>query len=125
MPHPAPGFGGTAWAFAVAFIAEAAGIGLYAWSGETHQHGSAEGSPAAVDDDAIKQRRDMMGSFQRFFQRMLASSRPGDKKRSLGKEVIESDEGTALLGTKAADDPQLLLGSSDSSHGSALSVEPG
>ncbi|GAX75709.1 hypothetical protein CEUSTIGMA_g3152.t1 [Chlamydomonas eustigma] len=32
------GFGGTAWAFAIALSAEAVGLVLYAWSGETHRH---------------------------------------------------------------------------------------
>ena len=42
------GFGGTAWAFTVALMAECAGIGLYALSGETHNHGD-KNRPVAVN----------------------------------------------------------------------------
>ena len=117
------GFGGTGWAFAVAFIAEAAGIGLYAWSGETHQHGGDDAGSsraAAADKSGVADtRRGMMGIFQRLLALPHAA---GERKRPLGKEAVEVGEDTALLGT-AVDMPHSLLNSSDSSHGSILSVE--
>ena len=105
----------------MAFIAEAAGIGLYAWSGETHQHGDAGSSSRAATDKSggADARQGIMGIFQRLLALPHAA---GERNRPLGKEAVEVGEDTALLGTPV-DIPHSLLNSSDSSHGSVLSIE--
>ena len=89
------GFGGTAWAFAAALAAEVAGIGLYAWSGETHHHGE----PAA-NDATNGPRTGIMG----YLRSMLPGLQPCAGGRQTSSEDVDvGGERLALLSPVASE----------------------